>query len=496
MKEFIHIEKEYSQNVSSYISFKEDFDKNNLIKHFFEHCDSFNANDPKFPRMSIREYARRATELANSKAGLSTSDNIIIGFEIAPRQGEKNTKNRLVKIKRQWDFVDPNIKGTEDIGEVVIYSKDGYIVSYYASKPNRIKTLLSQFVKELDENTSKEEIKETMKKLNEEKENVIKEIDWNGHHYTFINHFYNTGSKSHDVLTMKDENGNSWTGETTWINRPWHRFDLEEAFDEIVSKAFGPKALEMVEKIDKDSYSVEEVIEKFFAQLKPEDISNSNETKIDDSEEGRRNALAKYLKVNNDEIREEGNNEFAYDDATYKVLTDEEAEEEFDTKVRNLWDDLGLESIGDYLKDWVYENAIDEDALEDFVRNDVVDYYDNMSNDEIVDEAIDNDLIAPEEAYEEDEGEDGYPVLKSSLGIDNLKSQLVDLKMDDIDNYVEYLRDMGYDDEFFKDYLDEEAVIEAIKDDIDVNGSRAQEIAYYDGDEIDLGDGLFAYRVD
>ena len=75
MKEFIHIEKEYSLNVSSNISFKEDFDKNNLIKHFFEHCDSFNANDPKFPRMSIREYARRATELANSKAGLSTSDN-------------------------------------------------------------------------------------------------------------------------------------------------------------------------------------------------------------------------------------------------------------------------------------------------------------------------------------------------------------------------------------------------------------------------------------
>ena len=46
-------------------------------------------------------------------------------------------------------------------------------------------------------------------------------------------------------------------------------------------------------------------------------------------------------------------------------------------------------------------------------------------------------------------------------------------------------------------YIDDEAVIDALKDDADVNGSgRGQELSYYDGEEHDLGNGLFAYRID
>ena len=101
---------------------------------------------------------------------------------------------------------------------------------------------------------------------------VIKEIEWNGRHYTFTNTFRNSGYKSHDILTMEDDQGNSWEGETTWINRPWHRFDLEEAFTEIVGKAFGPKALELVYTINEHSNSVESAIDEFFATFKPEDI--------------------------------------------------------------------------------------------------------------------------------------------------------------------------------------------------------------------------------
>ena len=325
---------------------------------------------------------------------------------------------------------------------------------------------------------------------------VIKEIDWNGNHYTFTNTFKSTGTKSHDILTMEDQNGNSWVGETTWINRPWHRFDLEEAFDEIVSKAFGPKALAMVREIDQTGHSVEQVIETFFSKLKPEDVQANPETIADTSTDARLLALAKYLEVEPEEVEEVGENEFSVNGDTYRVLTDEEADYEFDERVRNLWDELGLDEISDNFRDYVLENCIDTDQLEDLVRDDISDYVYNMSDEEVADECIDEGIVESEEIYDE-ESDEWSPELRDDVDFDDLREQLIDEKFNQVDDYVEYFKDLGYDADFFKDYIDEEAVIDALKDDIDVNGSgRGQELAYYDGEEHELDNGFYAYRVD
>lgn len=328
---------------------------------------------------------------------------------------------------------------------------------------------------------------------------VIKEIDWNGHHYTFTNTFHSTSTRSHDILTMTDENGNSWTGETTWINRPWHRFDLEEAFSEIVSKAFGQKALDLVYEINKNAHSVEDAIETFFERFDPKDITlGSNETEaIDDSDEARKKALAEYLEVDEDEIELiDDNHEFQLSNGDcYIVLTNEEANDAFEDRIRQYWEDYGLDGVSDWMRDWILENAVDSDELEDFVREDIARWVIDMSDEEVVDECIDAGLVQSNEVYDENSDEDA-PELRDDVDFDDLRDKLVEEKMSDVEDYAEYLRDSGFDDAFFMNYIDDEKVIESLIDDAEVNGEgRGGEIAYYDGQEHEVGN-FYAYQVE
>ena len=185
-------------------------------------------------------------------------------------------------------------------------------------------------------------------------------VDYNNHHYTFVNEFHRTSTKSHDVLIMTDENGHKWSGETTWINRTWHRFDLEEAWTEIVGKAFGKKAQDLVYEINKSAHSVTDSIYKFFEKLDASDIETIENTSYKEfSDEDRKLALAKYLNVDSESVESNSfNHEFEVDDATYLVLTNDEADEEFRESIENLWNDLGLECASDYTRDWILENAL------------------------------------------------------------------------------------------------------------------------------------------
>ena len=323
---------------------------------------------------------------------------------------------------------------------------------------------------------------------------VITEIDWNGHHYTFTNTFKSTGTKNHDILTMEDENGNSWTGETTWINRPWHRFDLEEAFSEIVGKAFGKKALDLIYEINETANSVEDAIATFFEKFDPKDIQASveQEEENDESEDARRKALAAYLEVEESDVEPLMNNEFEVGGETYLVLTDSEADDQFDDRIREYWEDYGFDGVSDYMRDWIIENALDEGECEDLVREDIEQQVWDMDDEEVANELIDLGLVATEDVFDDETYE-----LKDDIDFDDYREQLIDAKIGEIDNFSEYLIDSGFDEEYLKNYIDDELVIDALKDDIDVNGSgRGQEIAWYDGEEHDIGRGFFAYRID
>ena len=321
---------------------------------------------------------------------------------------------------------------------------------------------------------------------------VIKEVDWNGHHYTFTNTYKNTGAKSHDILTMEDEEGNSYTGEVTWSNRPWHRFDLEEAFTEIVSKAFGPEAKKLILEINETARDVEDAIDEFFSRFNPEDITANTVEKEDDSEDARKNALAKFLEINADEIESNGNNEFTCDSGTYLVLTDEEAEDEFDASVRSLWDDLGIDEIGDAsFKERIIEYATDEDELKGIVEDEIrYSIEEGLEDEEVVARCVDEGIVEEESVYDED----GF--VKDDVDIDDLREKLIEQELDSVDSYYEYLEDVGYPMENLVDYIDEDKVVEVIKDEFDVNGGgRGGQLASYDGVEEEQ-DGFYIYRID
>lgn len=318
---------------------------------------------------------------------------------------------------------------------------------------------------------------------------IIKEVDWNGNHYVFSNEYKDTGFKSHDRLIMRDKNGYEWTGETTWINRPWHRFDLEEALVEVISKAFGDKAHKLIQEINKNSSGIDQSINEFFKRFKPEDIETEIDT-IETEEVDKQEALADYLEVDVEEVEYDGGNDFIVDGDRYMVLTDDEADEEFENYCRSLWEDIGLE-IGGSIAEQILENAIDPNELEDYVREDIENYvYEDLTDDEVIEECIDEDILIPEDVYDENDE------IRDDIDIDGLREDLIEKKFEDVDDYVEYCRDMGYDNEFFSNYIDDDEAVQIIMDAEDVNGDGRGAISSYDGREIDLENGLFVYRID
>ena len=89
-------------------------------------------------------------------------------------------------------------------------------------------------------------------------------------------------------------------------------------------------------------------------------------------------------------------------------------------------------------------------------------------------------------------------MLRDDIDFDDLREQLIDRRMEDIESFADYaVNEAGYDEYTLANYIDDELVIDALKDDIDVNGSgRGQEISWYDGEEHELDNGFFAYRID
>ena len=70
---------------------------NNLKKHYLSHVlqpgEQFNPEDPKFPYMTMEEYAQRAKELSEEPAGLSTDrSSHVIRFKVENDRLEKCRK--------------------------------------------------------------------------------------------------------------------------------------------------------------------------------------------------------------------------------------------------------------------------------------------------------------------------------------------------------------------------------------------------------------------
>ena len=215
------------------------------------------------------------------------------------------------------------------------------------------------------------------------------------------------------------------------------------------------------------------------------------------STEERIKALATYLGVEEDEITEGYRDDiFEVNGEEYLVVDDDEADEIVEDDIESLIDDVGLEAFTPVMQDWILYNAIDNTNWFDEALEEDMNYYvDDLSDEELVNEAINYGVIDEDDAYVEDE--DGNEEINPELDIEDLGEKLVQALVDDkSDAYEWYVESFGEKSvrDLIKDgtiTLDYQAIAEEC---IRWNG-RGNSLASYDGDEIELDNGLYAYRI-
>ena len=210
------------------------------------------------------------------------------------------------------------------------------------------------------------------------------------------------------------------------------------------------------------------------------------------------NALAAGLDVDADTIKQSdyGDNCFDVDGDEYLVLTEDEAYEYAKDDIKAVWDDLGIESFTESFRDWIMDNAVDSEWFEDWIHEDMEAYVDDIASEDS--DEFKNRLI--EEMYDakiltDADFENGR--LNSNVDFDAKREEFIDHLVGNAGDPVEYFRLNFGDDEFSKIVTENNLVdIDTVAEQcIDVDGV-AHFIARYDGNEIELGDGLYAYRVD
>ena len=151
--------------------------------------------------------------------------------------------------------------------------------------------------------------------------------------------------------------------------------------------------------------------------------------------------------------------------------------------IRESYREMGLDAFTDNFKDYILQDMLDTKALQDAMYDYIEDYYNQAYDEEILEYAEAHELIDNTFDYKGD--------------IDELREKLIDEDYDNYeDNPEEYFKEFMGDEEFSKwiadnDYVDVDKIAhECIRWD-----GIAHFIASYDGNEIDLGHDLYAYRI-
>lgn len=173
--------------------------------------------------------------------------------------------------------------------------------------------------------------------------------------------------------------------------------------------------------------------------------------------------------------------------------------------VKEEFDEEGLNAFTPNFAKYICNNFYDRDFVESTVKEDIDNYVEDSHDvkaldgrfESLFEEECYNRNVLSDEDFEEDE--DGVLVLKdkSDANIEELEYQLKDVMFSNISDHYEYLCDTFGKDEVCdilveNNAFDEEAIA---KETVDTDGI-ALFLASYDSDELDLGDGLFAYRID
>jgi hypothetical protein len=221
-------------------------------------------------------------------------------------------------------------------------------------------------------------------------------------------------------------------------------------------------------------------------------------------------ALADYLEVDPETIIERDDRYYGIYDSTfetadgevYVVLDEDEADDAMIDSVESFLDDCGVDGFAPFFQDWIYEHAIDADWFEDafkedqeYYANDIVNEEDRKFKNRLIQELYDEDILTDDD-FEHDE--DDEPMFdECNFDNDELVEKYVEYRMSQGLDYIEEMKfQLGND--WFKDVVKKENLLdvdEITKELIRTDG-RGPSLSYYDGEEHDLGNGYYAYRVD
>lgn len=211
--------------------------------------------------------------------------------------------------------------------------------------------------------------------------------------------------------------------------------------------------------------------------------------------------LAKYLGINANDIKKSEYDENVYEidngEQEWLVCNEEQAYDRAVDDIKSFYDDQGIGGFTPDFQEWILENAVNTDFLEDATREDIIALVDELDDEEVADECIEEGIVESYEVYDENSDE-WSPELKDDVDFYDLRQQLIDKKFDDVEDYKEYWISMLGESEFYQWLQDSEYAdvdLDKVADECIKWDGKAHFISSYDGEEVDLGDDLYAYRL-
>ena len=213
---------------------------------------------------------------------------------------------------------------------------------------------------------------------------------------------------------------------------------------------------------------------------------NENVITEDIKEQDRIQALAEYLNIDVEDVSGFGDYSFDTPEGEYIVATEVEAHKLALDDIKNLFDDLGVDSFTPNFRQWIYDNAVDTHWFKDALYECEKAYVDDIEseNGRLEDELVDAGIVTPED-FE-----------SGNFDIDDAKQRYVDYLVDNMGDPIKFYKDNFGQNDFNRAVRDNDLVnIDIVAEEAIEWDGVAHFIATYDGEEIELGNGLFAYRT-
>ena len=153
------------------------------------------------------------------------------------------------------------------------------------------------------------------------------------------------------------------------------------------------------------------------------------------------------------------------------VLDDSEADEAFVSYQKDSLEDFGLTQFSSLAKDYIMENCVDVDWFEDCMREYYENYVEELKQENRLEDEMNEVEVEDEEEFIEHlcgQWHDGIEWYMEQYGTEECEIAIESNNLYDTDKVIEYVKEH------------------------DGRGC----LALYDGQEIELQDGYFAYRID